>query len=364
LSQAGKSVSPAESAPKIRANLKVTAPSPNFLVIRVQAGNAGVAGQLSQAVATAYSNYVFTTLKGAGLGNKPQVFPTTTAAASESRLLLKRAAIGLVVGLVLGSIVVLVRFRRDRRLRLRDEVARAIGAPVVASINGEACRTTEAWARVLHQHQPSTVDAWNLRRLLAWLSPEGTPAGADVVVVSFGRDQTALSAGPQLISFGAGMGLSTTLIPGDHEALTGLRAVAVTRPIRAKPWPQNRPWSWDSNLGAESDGPGPGLDRGQLTVSVIAVDEERPVLSPGYGITVLAVSSGYASAEALALLALAAADAGQPIEGIVVVNPDPSDDTTGSVPNSMVLPPPRLSSNGTNPVSPSESHHEVGNGYR
>jgi hypothetical protein len=45
----------------------------------------------------------------------------------------------------------------------------------------------------------------------------------------------------------------------------------------------------------------------------------------------LAVSSGFATAESLARAALAASDAHSPFEGIVVVNPEPSDSTTGSI---------------------------------
>jgi len=46
-------------------------------------------------------------------------------------------------------------------------------------------------------------------------------------------------------------------------------------------------------------------------------------------VTLLAVSSGAASAEDLAALALAADEAGMPLDGIVVANPDPLDRTTG-----------------------------------
>ena len=51
---------------------------------------------------------------------------------------------------------------------------------------------------------------------------------------------------------------------------------------------------------------------------------------------VLGVAAGSASGEQLALAAAAAADAGTAIAGIVVLNPDPDDQTTGLVPRPML----------------------------
>ena len=83
----------------------------------------------------------------------------------------------------------------------------------------------------------------------------------------------------------------------------------------------------------EAKSGGPELTGGRLTVSVVAVDGVKPAMDVSAGVTLLAVSSGFATAEALARLALVAADAGQSIDGIIVVNPDPGDGTVGVVPS-------------------------------
>jgi hypothetical protein len=67
-----------------------------------------------------------------------------------------------------------------------------------------------------------------------------------------------------------------------------------------------------------------------LTVVSMVVDAARPeILATHAAVTVLAVSAGYATAEDLARVAIAAADADQPITGLVVTNPDPDDLTSG-----------------------------------
>jgi hypothetical protein len=44
------------------------------------------------------------------------------------------------------------------------------------------------------------------------------------------------------------------------------------------------------------------------------------------------VSSGFATSTELARTALAASDAGSPLAGVVIANPDPDDHTSGLVP--------------------------------
>jgi hypothetical protein len=73
-----------------------------------------------------------------------------------------------------------------------------------------------------------------------------------------------------------------------------------------------------------------GYDQSLLHVSLVALDEEEPELPPGDDVLLLAVSAGFATEEQLARLALAALDTGQTIDGIVLVNPDLGDRTTGS----------------------------------
>ena len=50
----------------------------------------------------------------------------------------------------------------------------------------------------------------------------------------------------------------------------------------------------------------------------------------------LSISPNFVTADELAQLALAAADSGFVLDGVVVVNPDPTDNTTGSMKDDTV----------------------------
>ena len=142
-------------------------------------------------------------------------------------------------------------------------------------------------------------------------------------VLCFGDDQAALVAGPQLARFTASTGIPTTLVPGEHPAVTPLRAAGAVVMRSATPRACSR--SIVETLLRRARG---------LTflVGVEAVDRSDPALRPcgGSREAVVAVSSGFADADELARLALAATDAGYEVEGVMVVNPDPGDTTIGS----------------------------------
>ena len=59
--------------------------------------------------------------------------------------------------------------------------------------------------------------------------------------------------------------------------------------------------------------------------------ENSTVLIPSDALNLLSISANVVTDEELAQLALQAADSGSVLEGIVVVNPDPSDNTTGFI---------------------------------
>ena len=60
------------------------------------------------------------------------------------------------------------------------------------------------------------------------------------------------------------------------------------------------------------------------------------VLTPSDAVNLLSISANVVTDEELAQLALQAADSGLVLEGVVVVNPDPSDNTTGFMKNDTV----------------------------
>jgi hypothetical protein len=73
-----------------------------------------------------------------------------------------------------------------------------------------------------------------------------------------------------------------------------------------------------------------------LTVIVAVVDAQAPRVADTMATTatVLGVSAGVATAEQLASAVVSAADGGRDVAGIIIADPDPADQTTGSVPRS------------------------------
>jgi capsular polysaccharide biosynthesis protein len=271
--------------------------------------------------------------------NSPEMLQPASAVNPVSRLAgPEDAAGGLIVGLAIGAAIALWKGRRDRRLRRRDDLARSLGLPVLASLDAERCERAEDWNLLLDTYQPGTVDAWSLRRLLHQLdaSDSSTPVGLQIV--SYADDEAALSVGVQMASFAAGMGISTTLLAGDHYAIETLRAACA---ISAQSPPPEALLSF-----VKPDAADPSTPRSHLTITVAALDRRRPHFEmTGRDLVLVALSAGVATSDDLARLALAAADAATTLDGILVVNPDPHDYTTGDLPARAfrLAPAPRLS---------------------
>ena len=233
---------------------------------------------------------------------------------------------GLIGGLVIGCIIAVSKGRRDRRLRRRDDIAGAIGVPVVASIGAEPCKTTNEWASVLNGYQPDVLDTWSLRRIFRDLDVGDEGKHASVRVISFSDDSAALAVGPQMASFSVGLGLSTRLLVGDHPAMGSLRAacaIASQTPLAERLLTFAEP---------EASASETQTSRPNLTITVVVVERSRPHVEPSDDdFSLLGLSAGSATSEDLARLALAAIDAGQPLNAIVLANPDPSDYTTGEI---------------------------------
>ena len=124
-----------------------------------------------------------------------------------------------------------------------------------------------------------------------------------------------MSVGPELALFANDTGTPVVFVADPHPSLQNLRAVSTVRPLA-------------SEVGERMNGrPGP------LTIRTVVFDPDESTPDAFGGPCVLAVSAGFASADELAALALAATDSGHPLGGTVVVNPYPSDNTTGLSPS-------------------------------
>jgi capsular polysaccharide biosynthesis protein len=236
---------------------------------------------------------------------------------------------GALGGLFVGSLVVLALHRRDSRLWTRDELAEALGSPVVLSLDATGRRTSKEWIALLEGYQPSSTEQWSIRRALRELGV-GDGGGSNLVVLAFADDMPSVAQAAQVAVSAAGTGLETLFsFAFDGEPVASLQAAC-------------------ARFDAEGQGPRPGLEVGSgvlsqrstapdLTVTVLVLDRDHPTIvyarRPGT-IMVLSVSAGSASAEQLARVAIAAADNGEPLKGIFVANPGSADQTVGRFPES------------------------------
>ncbi len=252
--------------------------------------------------------------------------------------LLIDALIGAVVGALIGFIAALAISRTGRRLRECDEIAASIGVPVLAAFPVDHPRDTAGWAKLLEDYTPGDLDAWRVRNALRQLGMAGfnVSNGSDggnssLAVVSLSSDPGALAVGPQLAVFAASLGIPTALVIGRQQDAD---ATAMLRTACAVPPPGSSKRS--SHLGVTVSGGG-DVDRppgAALTIVVAVVDAQAPQVADTMRTTttVLGVSAGATTAEQLARTASSVAADGREIAGILVADPEPTDHTTGRIP--------------------------------
>jgi len=332
---------PAMSFSEFRRRVKVGSITGTILSISVSAGTAAEAEKAANAVAHSFVEFSASAASPGGTVGVDVLESATPATGSTLAVRLAETALaGLVLGGLAGVISAAAIGRADPRLWRRDEVAAAIGAPVLASIPVVHPTDTVGWANLLEDYQPGAVAAWGLRKALRNVGvTEGTPVSASLAVVSLSTDRGALAVAPQIAVFAASLGIPTTLVIGpqqDTDATAALSA-ACTMSMSASAGP---PSYLRFALGDHQR-----VDRrpGELTVVVLVVDSRNPRLAPAVRptATLLGVSAGAATAEQLARVALSTAGSGCEITGIVVADPDPADRTTGRLPELGQLSRPR-----------------------
>jgi Chain length determinant protein len=268
---------------------------------------------------------------GASTGNGTSVVQHATEATGPSAIvrLLVWAPLGAVVCTILAAAVLLALARRDPRVRLRDEIADAVGSPVLAAVQSRPQRSVAGWSTLLESYQATPIESWAFRRLLRDLVPadrkgESRAAGKvdhpqSLTVVSLSGDGRGVAIGPQLAAFTSSLGVATRLVTGvGHEtAATLFAACATEREVVARP---------GLHIGDPPDGE--AID---LTIILVVVDRGEPNIddTSASAATILSVASGTATEEELARVAVAVDNTGRRIDGIVVADPDQSDGTSG-----------------------------------
>jgi capsular polysaccharide biosynthesis protein len=234
---------------------------------------------------------------------------------------------GAVLFTLLAAISIAATNQRDPKLRSRDEIADAVGIPVVASVRTRSPRTASAWMDLLRSYEPGNADGWALRQMLHTLLPDPGRDWASsepfvLVVVTLSGDSGGLAVAPQIAAFAATNGISTQFHAAqEHESAVALWAAA--------------------SQASKRDDMQPGLtvttvpdSRAlvELSVRLLVLDRDTPepdASVAGPGAALLAVSSASVTRHNLADAVVATDRAGITIEGIVVANPDPLDRTTG-----------------------------------
>ncbi len=239
---------------------------------------------------------------------------------------------GAFVGFAACVVVLLGTARRDPRMGLRDEIADAVGSPVIAAVRSHPQRSVAGWRTLLATYEASAVESWAFRQLLRTLAAteaKRTDVAADgrhavdhptsVLIVSLAGDARGLALGPQFAAFAASMGIRTRIVTATgHD-----RAAALWAACHAEESHQPRP---DLSVGPETETDGP-----DLTVVLVVLDRRGPQLDgvPATSCTVLCVAAAGATEQELARAAVAVDDAGRRIDGVVVADPDRADRTSG-----------------------------------
>jgi capsular polysaccharide biosynthesis protein len=319
----------------LRRHVHVTEVTPNIVSVGATGDTAAAAVRTANSVAASYVAYVHSKGSAGGVVAANLFQPAVEASSKPVAAVLGIACgIGAVAGALLGAIIVLARFRGDRRLWRRDDIADAVGAPVLASLPVWRPMNAANWADLIGSYKPDITHAWRVRNALYYLGLSGVistrtpgPTGFSVTVLSLACDRRALAVGPQLAVSAAAQGVATTLVVGpqphaDTNAAVLRSAVAGHQPRRA-----------GLQVAVADDGvlcPSPGAAL-TVVVSVVSPTSE-PVRTPPTQATLLGVAAGAVTAEQLAIVASRAAAHGNPIDGVIVADPEPGDGTTGRLP--------------------------------
>jgi capsular polysaccharide biosynthesis protein len=338
LSGALAKISPVTSPQTLRKDVQVKSPTPDILSISAQGTSAAQAEARTNAVAASYVAYITSVNNDFGPVPAHLLSAATSATGSSLTHRIIDVLLGVVLGMLAGLVAAFAISRTDRRLFRRDEIARSIGIPVLASFPVGHPADAAGWARLLEGYKPGDLYGWRLRHALQQL---GLPAvkvrdgagsgGSSLAVVSLSSDPKAVALGPQLAVYAASLGIPTALVIGPHEDTTA--AATLRTACAAAPRESSKRSSYLHIT--VSDGSGvDGQLNAALTVVVVVIDSQTPQLSGTMSTTatVIGVSAGVATAEQLARAATSAAADGRLIAGILVADPEPTDTTTGRIP--------------------------------
>jgi capsular polysaccharide biosynthesis protein len=337
LSRALQTIKPTMSLQTLRSAVVVTRPTNNIISISVAGTSAAEAERTTKAVAESFVVFTGSKASPAGKVQAQLLGPVTNASGTRLPVrLITAGGLGALLGALIGVIVALAIGRGDRRLRQRDDIADAIGVPVLASLPVSHPSNPARWTRLLEDYEPSAADGWRLHNALHYLgladviSANGSAGNSSLTILSLSSDRRALALGPQVAVFAASQGIPTALVIGPQQ---DSNTTAALRAACAAETPSSRRSSQLQLVTADHDNR-VWLRHAALSIVVAVVDGQAPQVADMVRtrVTVLGVSAGAATAEQLARVAANAAADGRDLAGILVADPEPTDHTTGRVP--------------------------------
>jgi capsular polysaccharide biosynthesis protein len=345
LSAARTTISPTVSLQTLRDEIEVRSLTSYVIAVTARSRSGAQAEAMADAVAQSYIADVGSARSPVGHVSA-QILEQATLAAGSTPLkaLIVTGLIGALGGALIGVITSLAISRKDRRLRSRDEIADSLGIPVLASLPVAHPSDAAGWTKLLADYKPGVVHAWRLRKTLQQLSlldgavssaaygndDDDDGDGSSLTVLSLSSDPGALALGPQLAVFAASLGIPTVLLVDKHQnsaGMAGLRTACAA--------PQQAGSKHPSHLQVVVSDADEAKARAALTVVVTVIDGAAPQAPDVMPTTVslLGVSAGMVTAEQLARVAVTSASSGYDIAGILVADPEPTDRTTGRIPN-------------------------------
>jgi capsular polysaccharide biosynthesis protein len=322
----------------LRNVIKVKSVTSDIISISAASKIAAQAEHTADAVADSYVAYVNSPSRPGPPVQARILQPALNATATPLlKRLLVAGGLGVLLGMIIGAIVALATGRKDRRLKVRDDIADSIGIPVLASISVDRPSDAAGWVRLLEDYQPGAVDALRLRKTLRYLgltdvdhASLGAGRSISLAVLSLSSDPKALALGPQLAVFAASVGIPTVLVIGPQQDVnaTAMLRAACSTPLKPAGRSGNLRVAVSDHRNADQ------LLSSGLAVVVGVVDGQTPQVADTMRATAtaLGVSSGAATAEQLARVTANAAADGREIAGVLVADPDPADHTTGRLP--------------------------------
>lgn len=229
--------------------------------------------------------------------------------------------IGGSIGLLAGVVSALWRAQRNPRLYRQVDIADAVRVPILASLEAPRTRGAREYRELLEGWEPNALEKLALHDAYGLLGLSSTPPHANLVVLTLAGDHQAHFVAVKLAAFSATAGVDTAFVVGPSDSSVASLRLAC-------------------GVGSESEPPRPNLrvygfsDVGDIELNNFALTVILASGPPGYHlppmggrrtVVTLAVSAGIATAEMLAAVAASSLNAGHPVRGVFLANPERGD---------------------------------------